>query len=391
MKCPFCDALVWQSESCGKEPVRGQLLFSICCQQGRVTLPKVRDPPTLLKKLLEPSAFKTNIRPYNSSFAMTSMGAKVDTSLQRSRGPYYYRIYGQNYHRLGSLLPIPGESPRFLQLYIFDTKNEVQNRLKTLPRSKEKDKLDKDIIKGLIQMLDENNKLTHAFRMAQDRYEGGESTDLTIRLVGQRGKGPQYDLPSSDEIAGLIVGDITLTSGERDIIVDCKQTGLQRIYDFNSLYMPLQYPLLFPYGEDGYHKFIPFSDRNNQMKTRKYLTMREYYSYQLHTRLSEGMTIIKSGRLFHQYVVDAYTAIEQERMRYYLTHQSQLRSDVYNNVSDAVGRGDTNAKKIGKRIVLPSSFTGGPRYMNEKYHDAMGICKWYGNPDLFITMTANPN
>lgn len=29
--------------------------------------------------------------------------------------------------------------------------------------------------------------------------------------------------------------------------------------------------------------------------------------------------------------------------------------------------------------------------MSEKYQDAMAICRWYGNPYLFITFTANPN
>lgn len=28
--------------------------------------------------------------------------------------------------------------------------------------------------------------------------------------------------------------------------------------------------------------------------------------------------------------------------------------------------------------------------MPEKYHDVMAICRWYGNPDLFVTMTTNP-
>jgi len=29
--------------------------------------------------------------------------------------------------------------------------------------------------------------------------------------------------------------------------------------------------------------------------------------------------------------------------------------------------------------------------MIKKYHDVMAICRTYGNPNLFITMTANPN
>ena len=48
-------------------------------------------------------------------------------------------------------------------------------------------------------------------------------------------------------------------------------------------------------------------------------------------------------------------------------------------------------KLFGQRFILLSSFTDSPRYLVEKYHDTMAICKEYGNQDLFITMTANPN
>lgn len=106
--------------------------------------------------------------------------------------------------------------------------------------------------------------------------------------------------------------------------------------------------------------------------------------------MSEGKTIIKGGRLFHQFVVDAYTCIEEERLKFNRLNQKKLRADLYNNVCDAIGRGDTDPKSLGKRIILPSSFTGGPRYMIENYHDAMAICRTYGNPHLFITITANP-
>nr|GEV98803.1 ATP-dependent DNA helicase PIF1-like [Tanacetum cinerariifolium] len=43
---------------------------------------------------------------------------------------------------------------------------------------------------------------------------------------------------------------------------------------------------------------------------------------------------------------------------------------------------------LRKRVVLPTSFTTGPRYMMQNYQDAMDLCRAYGNPDLFITFTS---
>ena len=46
---------------------------------------------------------------------------------------------------------------------------------------------------------------------------------------------------------------------------------------------------------------------------------------------------------------------------------------------------------IRQLVILPSSFTGGPRSLHEKSQDAMAYVRNYGKPDLFITMTCNPN
>lgn len=62
---------------------------------------------------------------------------------------------------------------------------------------------------------------------------------------------------------------------------------------------------------------------------------------------------------------------------------------MYKGLADAVLRGETNPSKTGKRIVLPSSFTGGACYMFQNYQDAMAICRWTGYPDLFIIFTCN--
>ena len=47
--------------------------------------------------------------------------------------------------------------------------------------------------------------------------------------------------------------------------------------------------------------------------------------------------------------------------------------------------------KIGKMLILPSKFTGSQRFLKQNYMNSMSIVNRYGKPDLFITMTCNPN
>lgn len=49
----------------------------------------------------------------------------------------------------------------------------------------------------------------------------------------------------------------TKINAERDIIVHENVGGLKKISEIHPSYMALQYPLLFPYGEDGFHTNIP--------------------------------------------------------------------------------------------------------------------------------------
>ncbi|GKE57207.1 DNA helicase PIF1, ATP-dependent [Tanacetum coccineum] len=108
------------------------------------------------------------------------------------------------------------------------------------------------------------------------------------------------------------------------------------------------------------------------------------------TRDIVGTNLLSRGRLYQQYLVDAYTAIEEQRLSWMRNNQDTLRVDLYHNVCDAVTKGDTNATGLGKRIVLLHTFTDSPRYMIQNYQDAMALCFAYGNPDMFITFTSNP-
>lgn len=64
-------------------------------------------------------------------------------------------------------------------------------------------------------MLDQHNPFAKQFRTARDRLQDQPSEDFVIRIVGPRdGDPPQYCLPSTNELAMLIVGDFSVDAFE---------------------------------------------------------------------------------------------------------------------------------------------------------------------------------
>jgi hypothetical protein len=102
---------------------------------------------------------------------------------------------------------------------------------------------------------------------------------------------------TADEVATLMVGDGSEVV-DRRVVVVVQQAGLsQRISELHVGYMALHYPLLFPYGEDGWHPNIPLNgvvvqdldadldedhveEFEHQRKHRN-VTMAEFYDYRL--------------------------------------------------------------------------------------------------------------
>ncbi|CAN0924937.1 ATP-dependent DNA helicase PIF1 [Linum grandiflorum] len=125
-------------------------------------------------------------------------------------------------------------------------------------------------------------------------------------------------------------------------------------------------------------EFVIIQPIEIQKKKRKYVTQREYYCFRLQYRHAEGKTLIRSGKALQHFCIDAFTTIEQNRLTYLRLNQKKLRSDLYKGLYDALNRGD-----------LDSRNHGGVRYMQQLYQDGMAICRYYKNPDLFITFTCN--
>jgi len=86
--------------------------------------------------------------------------------------------------------------------------------------------------------------------------------------------------------------------------------------------MALQYPLLFPYVEHGFHLGIRYSDIDyNDETSRKYVMMLEFVRRHLHYRLNEANPYTCYGRLSDQLIVDAYSTIEGSRLKYIADNQ----------------------------------------------------------------------
>ncbi|XP_020963738.1 uncharacterized protein LOC107610403 [Arachis ipaensis] len=317
-------------------------------------------------------------------------GGRVEHSINKGGAPPIFRTGGQNYHRIGSLLPLKSEKPKFAQLYIYDTENEITNRMESFRSNIIAELMETEIVSSLKVMMDENNVLAKAFRSARDRYQIDGSADVKLRLITRRNTDARtYNLPTASEVAALILGDIDESGVNRDIIIETKSRILQRIEVVHPMYLALQYPLLFSYGEDGYRLHIATSSRPNVRRTEKRSTisMRDFFAYRLQRRTNESQILLRSRRLLQQFTVDAYTMVESERLLYLRLKQPTLRLGKFKQLHECMVRGETNAVNTGQRIILPKSFTCGPRYMFNNCKDAFTICKYAGYPSYFITMT----
>ncbi|KAL4357270.1 hypothetical protein AHAS_Ahas09G0169900 [Arachis hypogaea] len=243
-------------------------------------------------------------------------------------------------------------------------------------------------------MIDEHNVIAKSFRRVREFHEYHPSEVYFLRLFCQRRSDRRvYNFPSCDEIAALIVGDFDSSDQGRDIILRSVDGQLRRIYETHPLYWPLQYPLLFPYGEDGFEKNIPYRGvQNINIRGRRTkVSLREFICFRLQMREIEESIIHKSRRLFQQFIVDSFSMVESQRLYEIRQKQNTIRGEFLNGIEEAMQRGDIETSSIGTRVILPSSFTGGKRYMFNNCQDAMAICKHFGYPNLFMTMTCNPN
>ena len=364
--CKFCKAKRFKNESKG-----------ICCKQGKVQIETLEEPPYPLNDLLfnrspDSKLFFNNIRNYNSAFQMTSFGA---SKIIRENFMPTFKIQGQVYHRIGSIYPEKINDEKYLQIYFMGNNEEEVNR-----RNEHFPFLRHSLLKELQDLLHNNNDKIKEIKYALER-----NNEPHFKLVIKENYRPKYEharrfnKPTTNEVAILMIGDST---NKRDIIINKRDSTIQSINETHPSYDCLQYPLIFWKGQSGY-------GINLKQSNGKKMSCMNYYAYLIMVRENDYNVILHFRELYHQYATYMYAKVEGERLAFIRFNQEQLRTDNYDNVKDAMNN-DREAHNLGQIVILPSSYTGSPRYMRERQQDAMAYVRRFGKPDLFITFTCNP-
>jgi len=163
---------------------------------------------------------------------------------------------------------------------------------------------------------------------------------------------------------------------------------------------------LFPKEENRWHPRIPIRgaqlreqgenarQRDREKRARSQVVSNTcYYAYHLHVRDGPQLLLFYGGKLFQQFVVDAWANCEQRKLNWARTYQHTLRSELYQGLQDAAVHDRHDGEDVGplgRKLILSSSHVGSLRFMTQLFQDAMAICRHFHKPDLFLTMTANP-
>ena len=266
------------------------------------------------------------------------------------------------------------QPPKFAQLYFYDTQNEAENRENIFT------KLSGDAIRLMQDCMHLHNPYIASLKCGIELMES--CPDVQLVLHGDSTHKPSdehcrtYNLPTASEVGAIRIGDVT---NNIDVILHNRTGDPVRISPYHRSYDPLHYVALFPRGEDGVQLGL-------QRANNKTLTALDYYAYRLQVRENEWNVIMKSRRLLQQYAVDMWSKIEGGRLDWVRRNQT-IRAEKYNGLIDALN--DNDLPNAGRRMILPPTIYGSPRFYSEKFQDAMSYVHKFGRRDIFITFTCN--
>jgi hypothetical protein len=298
VKCVHCGSLFFKIEQ-----KRALAEFDQCCNFGHVKLEMPKYSKVLLSLLNgnspEAQNFRKFIRNYNNGFAMASLSAKLD--VPHGNGPYCYRIHGQMYHLLAPMSAEPGKQPMNIQLYFLDSDEANKERLGH-PANQG---CIQSVLESIESELNQVNPYIKSFKLMKEVMQEEESKAQaeskpspivqmifdTNRSLDRR----RYNAPITNEVAAVFVfpnNDEIPPSRQYSVV--SRNGTTQFITEISPICDPLTYPILYPYGENGWHPDLEKADIGTRKRVR--ITQMEYYKFFLAIRENSLNVLLKSGK-----------------------------------------------------------------------------------------------
>jgi Helitron helicase-like domain at N-terminus len=362
LPCPHCHALFFQGEN------------QSCCMKGTVHVPEAEVPSHLHDLITSPDVMPL-IRVYNMALSMASTGHK-----NVSPGWGMFTLGGKTFHRLSANYRNPCGPPNFAQIFMLDTTAATARRLEVFRSQGQRSSgaaLQADVLSQLHDFLIAVNPWIMQFRTA-----GCDVEELSWRSCG------------SGVLDGMGLGAMVSGSGSREIVIRvCQGAGesdvIRNIPDDHHLYHPLAYVLLFPTGVGGWSSGM--SRKHFDGTDAGSLTLSAWAHYIIQRRVG-GLSHLQScGPLTSEFWCDVWAQVESRNLGYLRRPQIQatIRAGRYSSVVACVERNGPLVSE-GVPIIMPASFVGSPKWYRRLYHDAMALPINLGHPDIFLTMTCNP-
>ncbi|KAH7698717.1 Protein Y46B2A.2, partial [Aphelenchoides avenae] len=374
-------------------------------RHAKVHLEDPPDYPDELKQLLlreHPKwrKFRAHIRNYNSSVAFIGIRAK---HVDLGAGVPHFRIQGKVHTTFNHALHPEDEDERsYGQLFLVDTAEAVKRRVDD-PRN---EGMDAELAEIIDKVLRHHNPYVGTYltayelmkearaRLEQERRARGEfellpEPQVEIRFHPRYETDPRYcDLPQANEVAAIFTTDCDGLVPDAYVTVHERGKDIRRIHYMNPMLESAAFPLIYPSGCQGYTNGIGLLAPDGK---RIDISRREYASFRMAVRAGKFNPLHHCGRLFQEWAVSTFAFMEGDRMNFYKLHQKELKADSYNLRHFLEGLHFDGDPTVGNAIILPATYPGSPRFWQQSFEDAMAIVRYYGRPDIFLTMTCNPS
>jgi len=368
---------------------------SICCNNGAfiygsTIFPKLNPLPPQIRFLCTErcSHFSRNSVSYNNILALGATGidnGSESRGWELRFGDHCVTLHGRTYHFFTNSAGMNG-----LHYFLYDAQLDLiahGDRLNKNITNNIRKRVFPEFLQSLFTELQSINILAQEIEMIG-----------TITKHGGTDREPNILVELNTATSHFDVAAISSNEFKGNRILTIKRKGSQStntIQITDSKMEPLSYPLLFPYGEDGWGENI-----RKSIKFPKYLLSRMLMGEKLEDgtplliRNKKGILIAVNrfqlmSRLGQTYLVDNLSRAIDYRLAWFKNHQKDIFGINENCSNEQTTNENDDECTDDTQTFLSQSCHGSRRHLRRLSANALSIVAEYGRPSIFITLTCN--